>query len=166
MSEPSLIKFQVLRTPTLSKRYSSTGFSSEICEIFKNTLCYRTFPTAASDSFKFPARNFTVKETPERCISVNFAKFLRTSFDRVPPNDCFLCLYVNFEKFFRISFWEHLWQTVYFMNKFQNFNHKVQQKTILQVLLFQAFYTRAKSSHLKMFVYLKSLKVICEEVNL
>ena len=31
---------------------------------------------------------------------------------------------------------------------------------------FQAFYTRKRSNHLKAFIYLKSLKIICEEVNL
>ena len=30
-----------------------------------------------------------------------FAKFVRTYFDRTPPDDCFLSLPVNFEKFFR-----------------------------------------------------------------
>ena len=30
---------------------------------------------------------------------------------------------------------------------------------------FQAFYTRTGSSHSKAFIYLKSLKIICEEVN-
>ena len=29
---------------------------------------------------------------------------------------------------------------------------------------FQAFYTRARSSHLKAFIYLKSLKIICERL--
>ena len=32
---------------------------------------------------------------------MDFAKFLRTSFDRTPLDDCFLCLSENFEKFFR-----------------------------------------------------------------
>ena len=36
---------------------------------------------------------------PQRCFSVSFAKFLRTSFERTPPDDFFLCLSVNFEKF-------------------------------------------------------------------
>ena len=31
---------------------------------------------------------------------------------------------------------------------------------------FQAFYTRTRSNHSKAFIYLKSLKIICEEVNL
>ena len=41
------------------------------------------------------------KRLGQRCLSVNFAKFLRTSFVRTPPDDCVLCLSVNFEKFFR-----------------------------------------------------------------
>ena len=32
--------------------------------------------------------------------------------------------------------------------------------------VFQAFSTRTRSSYLKAFMYLKSLKIICEEVNL
>ena len=31
---------------------------------------------------------------------------------------------------------------------------------------FQAFYTRSRSNHSKPFIYLKSLKIVCEEVNL
>ena len=42
-----------------------------------------------------------LKRLRQKCFSVNFAKFLRTSFDRTPLDDCFLCLSVNFEKFFR-----------------------------------------------------------------
>ena len=38
----------------------------------------------------------------QRCFSVNFEEFSGTSFDRAPPNDCFLCLSEKFEKFFRI----------------------------------------------------------------
>ena len=35
-----------------------------------------------SDSFRFPARIFIKKDTPAKMFSVNFAKVLRTSFDR------------------------------------------------------------------------------------
>ena len=31
---------------------------------------------------------------------------------------------------------------------------------------FQAFYTGTRSNHWKSFIYLKSLKTVCEEVNL
>ena len=43
------------------------------------------------------------KRFRQRCFSVNFANFLKASFDRTPPDDCFLSLSLNFEKFFRIS---------------------------------------------------------------
>ena len=43
------------------------------------------------------------KRFPQKCFSLNFAKFLRASFDRTPPDDCFLSLSVNFKKFFRTS---------------------------------------------------------------
>ena len=46
------------------------------------------------------------------------------SFDKTPPDDCFLCL----------TFIEHLCEIAYFMYKLQNFNHQIQQKAILQVL--------------------------------
>ena len=39
------------------------------------------------------------KRIRQSCFSVNFAKFLRTSFGRRPPDDFFLCLFVNFQKF-------------------------------------------------------------------
>ena len=41
------------------------------------------------------------KRLQRRCFSLNFAKFLRTSFDRTLSDDCFLCVTVNFEKLFR-----------------------------------------------------------------
>ena len=37
------------------------------------------------------------------CFSVNFAKFLRTSFDRTPRDDCFFTLSVKFKRFYRTS---------------------------------------------------------------
>ena len=41
------------------------------------------------------------KNFRQRCFFENFAKFLRTSFDRTPPDDYFVNLSVNFWKFFR-----------------------------------------------------------------
>ena len=80
-----LIKLQVLRTTTLLK-----GDYCEIWEIFRNILFLRTSPVAASDSFRFPTCNFNKKRFWQRCFSVNFAQFLRTSFDTAPPDHCFL----------------------------------------------------------------------------
>ena len=43
-----LIKLQALRTVTLLKRDSNTGFSCEIYEFFKNIFFYSAPPVAAS----------------------------------------------------------------------------------------------------------------------
>ena len=57
---------------------------------------------AAPESFRFPACNFIIKETTAKPFFYEFCKILKDmfTFDRTPPDDCFLCLSVNFE-FFR-----------------------------------------------------------------
>ena len=121
MLESSLIKLQALRTATLLKRDSNTGNLLRILwivqkhlfcvedvwtagsetpvRLFKNTFFNRTFPVAASDSFRFPPAAFLKKGLQQRRFSVRFAKFLRTSFYKAPPNDCFLCLPVILRSF-------------------------------------------------------------------
>ena len=128
------------QTITLLKRDSC-----EICEVFKNTLCYWTSTVGASDSFRFPGCNiFLKKRFRQICFSVNFSKFFRTSFDRTPLDDCSLSLSVNFEKCFT----------------------KKLLISIFLSLFFQAFFTRTRSGHSKAFIYLKSLKIICKKVTL
>ena len=112
---------QALRTVTLLKRDSNTGNLLRILwivqkhlfcvedvwtagsetpvRLFKNTFFNRTFPVAASDSFRFPPAAFLKKGLQQRRFSVRFAKFLRTSFYRTPPDDCFLCLPVILRSF-------------------------------------------------------------------
>ena len=68
----------------------------------------------------------------------------------------FICEF--WEVFKNLSFIEHLWKTVYFVYKLQNFNHYFTGA-------FQAFYTRTRSSHSKAFIYLKCLNSIYEDVN-
>ena len=65
------------------------------------TLVSTGSPVADSDSFRFLACNFIKKEILAKMFFCEFAKFVRTYFDRTPPDDCFLSLSVNFEKFFR-----------------------------------------------------------------
>ena len=67
--------------------------------LFMDTFFNRTFPVAASDSFRFPACSFFKKGIPARRFSVRFAKFLRTSFYRTLPDDCFFCLPVILRSF-------------------------------------------------------------------
>ena len=142
------------QTITLLKRDSC-----EICEVFKNTLCYWTSTVGASDSFRFPGCNiFFKKRFRQICFSVNFSKFFRTSFDRTPLDDSSLSLSVNFEKCFtkklliswtscRISTWRY-------------------SEKLFFTSAFQAFFTRTRSGHSKAFIYLKSLKIICKKVTL
>ena len=67
--------------------------------LFKNTFFNRTFPVAASDSFRFPPAALLKKGLQQRRFSVRFAKFLRTSFYRTRLDDCFLCLPVILRSF-------------------------------------------------------------------
>ena len=57
---------------------------------------------AAPESFRFPVCNFIKKETAAKIFFGEFWKIFKEifSFDRTPPDECFLCLSVNFE-FFR-----------------------------------------------------------------
>ena len=67
--------------------------------LFKNTFFNRTFPVAASDSFRFPRAALLKNGLQQRRFFVRFAKFLRTSFYKTPPGDCFLCLPVTLRSF-------------------------------------------------------------------
>ena len=103
------------------------------------------------------------KRFRQKCFSVNFAKFLRTSFDRTPPHDCFFYLWIL------KSFSEHLFYRAPLRNclfhvQVTEFQPADTVKNYFTAT-FQAFYTRTRSTHSKAFSYLKSLKIICEEVN-
>ena len=96
MSESSLIKLQALRTPTLLKRDSNTDFFQQNLQNFEEHLVLS--PAANSAALRLPACNFVKRETPAKMFfSVDFTKFLNTSFDRTPLDN----LSENFEKFFR-----------------------------------------------------------------
>ena len=114
MLESSLIKLQALRTTTLLKRDSSTGFLCEFCELFKNayfvqriyelpvlkhqcTFLRTPFFTEYLQWLLlivsgFQPKVLLKKKLQQGRFSVNFAKYLRKSFYRTPPDDCFLCL--------------------------------------------------------------------------
>ena len=125
VSESSIIKLQVLKTLTLLERDSNTGFFTVNFVNYPRTpilwtnyegLFLKHQWAFLKTSFwtehlqwlllkvsGFHPATLFKKRPGERCLSVNFANFLRTSFARTPPDDCFLCLSVNFEKFFRSS---------------------------------------------------------------
>ena len=121
---------------------------------------------AASEDFRFPASNFIEEETPEKIFFSEFCKIFKNifSFDRTPPDDCFLSLSVNFETFFNTSFIEHLEETAILCTSCWISTTRYSKNYFTDA--FQAFYLRLKSSHSKVFIYLKSLKTVCEKVNL
>ena len=121
----------------------------------------------ASESFRFPACNFIKKRIRKRCFSVNFAKVFKNifTFARTPQDGCFLCLSVNFETFFRTLVLQSSSGKVLFHVQVAEFQLPDSVKNFFTGA-FQAFYIRSRSSHLKAFIYLKSLKTLCEEANL
>ena len=170
MLDSSLINLQALRTATLLKRDSNTNFFSVKFAMFLRTPCFTEhLQVSASDSFRFPVCNFIKKEIPAKVFFCEFCKIFKNifSFDGTPPNDCFLSLSVSFEKFSR---------TLLLQSSFPQGNclfhvHVAEFQppdTVKNYFTgsFQAFSSRTKSSHSKAFINLKSLKTICEEVNL
>ena len=191
MSESSLIKFQVLKTATLSKRDSNTDFLLLILWIiqehlfcrwymkgwfwntsvplFKNTFFYRTSPVAASDSFRFPACNFIKKETPAKMFICEFCKIFKNIFRQKHLRMTASCVYLWILR----SFSDHLFYRAPLGNclfhlqvaEFQS-PHTVNKYF---TCAFQAFYRRRRKRRRrssKAFMYLKSVKVICKVVNL
>ena len=139
---------QALRTATLLKRDSKTGFSCEFCELFKKIyfvyriyerlilkhqcaflrhLFYRSSPVVVSDSFRFPAFNFVKNETPAKTFFFKFSKIFKNIFWQ-NTSEWLLLVFIckTWEVFQFTSFIEHLWETAYFMYKLQNFNHQIQ----------------------------------------
>ena len=127
----------------VKKRLHHRFTSREFSELFKSTYFAEDLWTAGSEtsvllyeksffssgfffSFRFPDCNFILqKRFWQRCLSVNFTKFSRISSDRAHPDDC-IC---EFWEAFQITCYiGHLWKTVYFMQKLQDFNHKIQYK--------------------------------------
>ena len=185
MLESSLITLQGPRTikKTLKKRlqhrffpvnfvnYSKTSilcrgsmngwFWNTSVPFFKNTSFYRTSPVAASVGFRLQSCNFIKKETPAKTFFCEFCKIFKNSFWQNTSGWLLLVFICESWEVFQItSFIEHLSETAYFMYKLQNFNHQYNKKYFTSA--FQAFYTKIRLSYSKAFIYLKSLKIICE----
>ena len=99
-----------------------------------------------------------------------FCEFLKIckrifSFDRTPPDDCLLRLSVNVEALFRTLLLQSTSRKLLFCVQVAEFQPPDTVKNYF-TCAFQSFYTRSRSGHSKAFIYLKSLKTVCEEVNL
>ena len=96
-----------------------------------------------------------------------FFKIFRKIFplNRTPPDDCSLCLSMNFEKFFRTLLLLSTCGRLLFHVQEDEFEPPDTVKNYFTGA-FHACYARTRSSHSKAFIYLKSLKAVCEVVNL
>ena len=105
MSESSLIKLQAPQNCNfIKKRLQHSLFEIVKFAKFLRAPCVtKHLQWLLLKVFRFPACNFIKKETPAKMFFCEFCKMFENifSFDRTPPDDCFLCLCVNFEKFFR-----------------------------------------------------------------
>ena len=121
MLESSLTKLQALRTATLVKGDSNTGFllwilwiaqkhpfcvddvwtagSETPVRLFKNTFLTENLQWQLLTVSGFQPAALLKKELQQRRCSVRFAKNFRTSFYRTPPDDCLLCLSVILRSF-------------------------------------------------------------------
>ena len=133
--------------------------------LFKNTLFYRTSPVAVPENFSFPACNFIIKETTTKMFFCEFCKIFKDifSFDRTPQDDCFLCLSVNFE-FFRTLLLQSTSGKLLFCVPVEEFQPPDTVKNYFTGP-FKRF-IQEREVAIQRFIYLKSPKTVCEEVNL
>ena len=124
---------------------------------------------ATYDSFMFPTCNFIEKETPAKMFIYEFYKIFKNIFRqkhlRMTASSVYLWILRSFSShlFHRVPLGNWLFHLQ--VAEFQA-AHTVKKHF---TSAFQAFHTRRRrrrSCYSKAFTYLKSLKIICEEVNL
>ena len=138
--------------------------SCEICEIFKSTFFYKTSPWLFLKVSGFQPATLLKKRLRKRCFSVNFAKFLRTSFSlkehlRMAASCVYLWILTRFQS--------TLEKLLFYVQvaEFQ-LPDTLKNRCFSRCYFtgaFQAFYTKLRNS--KAFILLKSLKTVYEEVN-
>ena len=175
---------QAPRTATLLKRDFNTGFVQWILWIIqKHLFCVEGLWTTGSETAVcaslrtplftehlqrllltvsgFQPATLLKKGLQQRRFSVNFAKFIGTSFDWTPLGDCFLCLSVNLEKFLISPFLQSAsGKLLVSCTSYRIWTTRHNKKSFTSA--FQASYTKTRRSYSKVFIYLKSLKIICE----
>ena len=117
--------------------------------LFKNTPAFTEHPQWLILTFLgFQSATLLKKRLRHRCFSVNFANFLRTSFDRTPSDDA-SCVYLRILR----SCSDHLFHRVtqgnfLFQVQVAGFQPPDTGKKYF-TSAFQAFYTRTRSSYSK-----------------
>ena len=122
------------------------------CNFLKKKLQHRFFPVKFAKFLKTPCftehlqwvplkvlgfqpETLLKKRLRQRCLSVSFAKFLRTSFLAEHLQMTASCVYLwILRTFSKPFFYRATLGNCYLLNKWSNFNHQIQLKTILQVL--------------------------------
>ena len=107
MSQPFLIKLQILRAPTLLKRDSDRDFFPARLEIFLRPY-FKTSPAAASPGLRFPGCNFVKRKTPAKIFFCKFYKTFKKIFWQNTSGWLFLLFIWEFWDFQNTSFIEHL----------------------------------------------------------
>ena len=150
----------------IKKRLQHRFFPVKFASVLR-TPCFTEHPQWLLLTFSgFRPTTLLKNDVSDKCFSVNFANVLRASFYRTPQDDCFLCLSVNFEKFFRTLLLQSTsWKPLTSCTCCRISTTIYRKKNYLTDA-FQASCTGMRSSHLKAFIYFKSLKIICEEANL
>ena len=147
----------------IKKRESNTDFFLWSLRNFFRTICFTEhFQWLLLTFIGLQLATLLKTETSTKMFFFKFTEFLRKSFDRTLPDDCFLCLFVNFEKFFTTPL---LWSKCLFHVQVAEFKPPDTAKNYFTGA-FQAFYTRTRSCHSKELIYLRSLKIICEEISM
>ena len=143
---------------------SWTVCSETPVHLFKNTFFYRTSPTAASDSFRFPGCNFIKKETSAKMLFCEFCKIFKNIYRQNTSGWLLLAFICQFWEVVHLFYRAPLGNCL-FRVQVAGFQPPDPVKKCF-TSAFQAFYRRTGISYSKTFTYLKSLKIICEEVKL
>ena len=121
---------------------------------------------AASDSFRISVCNFIKKNTPAKMFICEFWKTFKNMFREKHLRMTASCIYLWILR----SSSYHLFYKAPLGNSWFNLQVSEFQPpyTVKKYFTcaFQAFYTRRRRSYSKVFMYLKSLKIIWDEVNL
>ena len=117
---------------------NTTPRQVKFTKFLRITFSYRTRPVSVSDSFSFVACNFISKRLWQRYFS-------------------------EIQIFQNTSLIQHFWETAYFITSCQVAEFQPAVKNFTDA--FQTFYKGTRSSLSKAFIYLISVKIICEEAN-
>ena len=151
-----LTKLRALRTVCFLERDSC-----ETAEIFKNTFSYRLPRVAAS-----AACNFIKKEIPAKIFFCEFGKISKNIFWQSTSRWLPLKFICEFWEVFQNSSFRTPLRNCLFNVQVAVFQPADTVKNYFKGAYSSTVYKNTRSSHPKAFIYLKYLKIICEEVNL